>query len=260
MKLTGIIAAIGTFVVLFVIVALSPFTVVNAGHRGVVTHFGTVEEVVLDEGFHWINPFSSVTEVDVRTAKLQADASAASKDLQTVSATVATNYHLVPSLVNKLYQNVQGDYAVTVVAPAIQDSVKAATSQFTAEELITKRGEVSDTIKELLAIRLQPYAGVDSISIVNFDFSASFNEAIEAKVTAEQNALAAKNLLEQKKYEGEQTIVTAQAEAEAIRIKSQAAESQGGQAYIELQAIQAWDGKLPTYMMGDTVPFINLNK
>ncbi len=253
----GIIAAFAAFIILIVFVALSPFAIVNAGHRGVVTHFGTVSDTILSEGFHWVSPFDSVHEISVQTTKVEAEATAASKDLQTVTATVAVNYHLAPDLVNSLYQSVKGSYEVNIVTPAIQDSVKAATAQFTAEELITKRGEVSDSIKSFLAIKLQPFGAVEGVSITNFDFSDSFNAAIEAKVTAEQDALASKNKLEQTKYEAEQTIVAAQAEAESLRIQAEALSN--NQSLVSLEWVRKWNGVLPSTVMGDgAMPLVNL--
>lgn len=257
MNVKGIILSVVLAVLFLIGLILSPFTVVGAGHRGVITNIGTVSDIVLSEGFHWVKPFDGVHDVDVRTQKIEATAAAASKDLQTVSATVAVNYRLIPELVNKLYQNVEGDYAATVIAPAIQDSVKAATAQYTAEELITKRAEVSSLIEANLATRLQAYSIVETVAIVNFDFSDSFNQAIEAKVTAEQNALASKNLLEQKKYEAEQTIVSAQAEAESIRIKGEALKENS--SLVQLEWVNKWNGVLPSTVMGDGImPLVNL--
>lgn len=253
----GVLASLLLVIVLFI---FAPFSVVGAGERGVAVTFGTVSSDVLDSGFHVVNPLSSIHKFSVQTTKVEADASAASSDLQTVTAKVAINYHLDPTQVTQLYRSV-GDadaFGTRVVIPAIQDSVKSATAQYTAEQLITKRSEVSESIKAALLSRLTPFAFVESVAITNFDFSASFNQAIEAKVTAEQNALAAKNLLEQKKYEAEQTIVTAQAQAEAIRIQAEAIQNQGGAAYVSLEAVKTWNGVLPQYMMGDTVPFLNL--
>ena len=152
------------------------------------------------------------------------------------------------------------EYRERIIDPALQEAVKSATALYTAEELITKRPEVKDTIKTLLVERLsQEYILVDEFSIVNFDFSPSFNQAIEAKVTAEQNALASKNKLEQVKYEAEQRIATAKGEAEAIRIQADAIQSQGGAEYVNLKAIEKWNGVLPSYMMGNgTVPFVTI--
>jgi regulator of protease activity HflC (stomatin/prohibitin superfamily) len=254
----------GAFVALCIgaIVVFMSFTVVGAGERGVKTMFGNVSGDVLDSGFHWVNPLSSIHKFSVQTNKVEADASAASSDLQTVSAKVAINYHLEPVSVVQLYKEVGNadTFSSKVVVPAIQDSVKSATAQYTAEQLITKRAEVSDAIKTALASRLGVFASVESVAITNFEFSVSFNEAIERKVTAEQNAIASKNKLEQTKYEAEQKIVTAQAEAESIRIQAEAITSQGGKEYVNLVLAHQWDGVLPTTVMGDTVPFINIAK
>jgi regulator of protease activity HflC (stomatin/prohibitin superfamily) len=138
-------------------------------------------------------------------------------------------------------------------------AVKASTANYTAEELITKREVVRQTIQDSLTERLkQNYVDVTGVSIVDFNFSPSFNQAIEAKVTAEQNALAAKNKLEQVKYEAEQRVEQAKGEAEAIKIQTQAIQSQGGRDYVNLKAIEKWNGELPQQMMGGAVPFVNI--
>lgn len=249
----------GLFIALVAFMIFSPFTLINVGHRGVVSNLGHVKDEVLTEGFHFISPFDSVQEIDVRTTKVEADVSAASKDLQAISATVAVNYNVNPSLVKGLYQDTAGRFEETLIAPAIQESVKAATAAFTAEELVTKRSEIKDSVLTTLRSRENlRYFNIQDVSIVNFDFSDSFNEAIERKVTAEQEALASKNKLEQTKYEAEQKIVRAQADAESIRIQAEAVQNQGGKEYIDLVIANKWNGVLPTYMMGDAVPFVNL--
>lgn len=252
----------GVIVALLIIVflALMPFTLINAGHRGVVTEFGKVNDTVLGEGFHFISPFWSVHEYDVRTQKIETKADAASKDLQSVNTDIALNFSVNPDLVKSLYQETQGQYESTLIAPAIQESVKAATAQFTADELITKRAEVKEAMRVALTTReSMRFFNVEDVSIVNFNFSESFNASIEKKVTAEQDALASKNKLEQTKYEAEQKVVSAKAEAESIRIQAEAITQQGGSDYVNLQAVLKWDGKLPTQMIPNaTVPFINL--
>ena len=142
--------------------------------------------------------------------------------------------------------------------PALQESVKAATAKFTAEELITKREIVRDEIKLSLQSKLQNDGIiVDDFNIVDFDFSASFNQAIEAKVTAEQQALAAKNKLEQIKYEAEQEVAKAKGKAEAQKIEGDALRA--NPEVIQLRSIEQWDGKLPLYMSGDgTLPFLQI--
>lgn len=247
---------------LFVFVTMwSSFEIVGAGDRGVVLRLGAVNRV-MNEGFNLKMPFiENVKTLDVKTQKETATASAASKDLQTVTAEIALNYHLSPDSVGKLWQSVGKDYKERIVDPAIQESLKAATAKFTAEELITKREEVKNVMKENIAKRLAvEFIAVDEVSIVNFEFSNSFNDAIEAKVTAEQNALAAKNKLEQVKFEAEQRVTSAKAEAEAIRIQAQAITQQGGAEYVNLKAVEKWNGILPVYTLGGSIPFINIDK
>lgn len=246
----SLIGCIGLLVVFFVILTLSPFTIIQAGHRGVVIRLGDVSDTILPEGFHLINPIDTVVQMSVQTERYEATSSAASKDLQSVSTTIVLNGHLDPAAVNKLYQEIGTDYESKVVDPAIQESVKAATAQFTAEELITKREEVGQIIFQSLSDRLtDDYIVVESVSIVDFQFSAAFNEAVEAKVTAEQNALAAENKLKQVEFEAQQRIAEAQGEAEAIRIQAEAITSQGGAEYVNLQWIKQWNGVLPTTML-----------
>ena len=256
-----VIAGIVTLFGFILAIILSPFATVDTGTRGVVKHWsGDVEDVALAEGFHWISPFDSVTEMDIRTQVFQVESSAATKDLQTVTTKVALNFHLKPDSVVTVYRNIGINYLNSFIAPALQESVKAATSQFTAEELITKRDLVREETKKNLVEKLTVIGfAIDDFNVVDFDFSAQFNAAIESKVTAEQSALAAKNKLEQVKFEAEQRVAQARAEAEAIRISASAINSQGGADYVQLQAIAKWNGTLPNqFIPGMSMPFIGL--
>lgn len=259
-NLKPIIWGAGVVLALILLVILSPFTIVTAGERGVILTWGAVSDKILSEGIHWRTPIvQKVRKIDVKIQKEEVEVTAASKDLQTVSAKIALNYHPDPEKVNVLWQKVGQDYKSRVIDPAIQEAIKASTAKYTAEELITKRQEVKDQAKQILYERLiREYLVVDEVSIVNFDFSPSFNQAIEAKVTAEQSALAAKNKLEQIKFEAEQRVTTATAEAEAIRIQAQAITSQGGAEYVNLKSVEKWNGVLPTYVLGGSTPFINI--
>ncbi len=244
------------------IVIFGSFGVVSAGNVGVKTRTGKVVGT-LQPGFYTKVPFiESVTIMDVQTQKDQADATAASNDLQSVTATVAVNYHVEPQDAQNIFANLGPDYADRVISPAIQESVKSVTANYTAEQLITQREKVREDIITLLTGKLQAYGvQTDSLNIVNFKFSDTFETAIEAKVTAQQNALAAKNKLDQVQFEAQQTIAKAKGDAEAIQIQTQAINSQGGADYVQLQAIKQWDGHLPTQMTpGSAVPFINITK
>ena len=248
------------------------FGIVGVGERGVQTRLGRIVKIV-DNGFYFKVPLiDTIHKMDVhtQTAAWEGDSSlaAASKDLQDVKIAIVTNYHIDGAKVNDIYQqfNSTDNYQASVIEPIIRDTVKAVASQYTAEELVTKRVEFNDKAFSALTDRLSAkYVTVEKLNITNFKFSDSFEAAIEAKATAVQNAEAAKNKLAQVQYEGEQKVTTAKADAEAIKIQSQAINSQGGADYVLLQAIKAWDGHGCTnncFGVGTQmpVPFLNLNK
>lgn len=263
----SIVSLVIGVVALIVLFAINPFTVISAGERGVVLSWGAVTGQVLNEGIHWVTPIKeSVEKFDVRLQKEQVAVAAASKDLQTVSTEVALNYHLQENGVASLWQKIGGDYKSRVIDPVIQEAIKAVTAKFTAEELITKRESVKEEARALLAERLQTeYIVVDDLSIVNFSFSPEFENAIEAKQTAQQDALRAENDLRRIKTEAEQRVAQAQAEAQAIRLQSDAANNENyiqlKALEVQLEAVKKWSGVLPSTMVpGAAVPFINVAK
>lgn len=253
--------------VVLLVLLFGSFGTVSAGNVGVKTRFDRVLGTV-QPGLYFKFPFiDHVISMDVQTQKDQTDATAASNDLQNVTATVAINYHVERGDAATIYSQLGADYTDRVISPAIQESIKAVTANYTAEQLVTQREEVRDKILTLLTSKLQTYGvQTDSLNIVNFSFSPQFNAAIEAKVTAQQNALAAQNKLQQVQFEAQQTVASAKAQAEAIQIQTQAIQNGGGQAYVELQsvkvqqsAVDKWNGVLPIQMIpGSSVPFLNL--
>ena len=247
---------IGIFA-LFLLSIFWPFGTIGAGERGILLRWGAVTGKVLDEGLFFRIPISDrVIVMDVKVQKEQIDASAASKDLQSVSSIVAVNFHISPDKIASLYQEIGVDYKTRFVDPVLQESVKASTAKFTAEELITKRELVRDDIKAHLKEKLEPRGIlIDDFNIVDFRFSESFNEAIEAKVTAEQSALAAKNKLEQIKFEADQAIASARGRAEALKIESEALKN--NPQVLQLRALEKWDGRLPA-VTSEASPFIDV--
>jgi regulator of protease activity HflC (stomatin/prohibitin superfamily) len=256
LKTFGILAAI----VILLLLLGNPLGTIGAGERGSLLRFNAVTGTIYDEGLYFRWPLMErVITIDIKLQKEQVDATAASKDLQTVSSDVAFNFHINPDQVATIYQEVGVDYKQRIIDPTLQESVKAATAKFTAEELITRRETVREETKVLLRAKLEPRGiMVDEFNIVNFGFSPSFNSAIEAKVTAEQQALAAKNKLEQIKFEAEQRIAEARGKAEAITVESNALRS--NPQILELRALEKWDGVLPQVTGSGGVPFINIQR
>lgn len=257
-KIKKAIRNMGGALILLILI-FSSLGTVGAGERGVLLQFGAVKDKVFDEGLYFKIPFiQNVVKMDVRMKKDEVPASASSKDLQVVTSSVALNYHLDPGSVNKIWQEVGKDYNNRIIAPSIQEAVKATTAKFTAEELIIKREEVKEQIKENLYNRLlQNYIIVDELNITSFDFSDAFNEAIEAKVTAEQLKLKAERDLERIKIEADQKIAEAVGKAQAIRIEANALSA--NPRVVELRWIEKWNGETPEYWGGAT-PFIGINR
>lgn len=256
----GIVSGITFF--LFTIVAGS-FTVISAGHTGVQVTFGEVNMTPLSEGVHFVNPLSSVKDVDVRLQKSQLNgASAGTKDLQQVHTDIVVQYRLNASKVPHIYKEFGLNVDDKVLGPGINEAFKSITGHYTSEELITKRDEVSLAITEHLRTKMAPFnIDVSGVSLVNFGFSAEYQKAIESKVIATQNKLKAEQDLERIKVEANSRIAQAKGEAEAISIQAQAIQSNGGANYVQLQWIDKWDGKLPNTVVGaDSKTLMNIGK
>lgn len=254
------------------IAGFSSFFTVDPGEVAFITRFGSIESELYTEWLHFKSPFTeSVVKMDTKTQNIVVDASAASKDLQNVATKVAINCSINPNAAKEIYKSVwdEAALAINVVQPAIQEAIKSATAKFTAEELITKRDQIAQTVTDNLKNKLNNRGiNVQNVNIVNFQFSPSFDAAIEDKVKAEQEALTAKNQLAQIQYEWEQAvtkakagkeakILAAEAEAEAIKIQTEAIKANGGEEYVELKRIDKWDGKYPTTITNWT-PLLNI--
>lgn len=250
----------GIFAFIVLSLIFSSFVIIDAGERGVVLRLGRIQSL-MQPGINFRIPIvDRVIKMEVRTVKEEVGVAAASNDLQIVTSNVAIQYNLIPEKVGLLYEEVGTSFVIRIISPAIQDAIKATTANFNAEELITKRNIASEQMEDLLRIRLlEAHINVSNVDIVDFSFSDSFNAAIEAKVTAEQNALREENRLRQIEFEAQQIVEIAKAEAEAIRIQAQAIQQQGGKDFVQLKAIEKWNGVLPTQFIPEsTLPFINL--
>ena len=256
---------------LVVFVLAVSIRLVPVGHLGVVKYWGKVQHnVVLSEGLHFITPVRTTVEyINVKLLKFNQKTSASSKDLQIVSTVVSIQFSLAE--VSSLYQKIGTEALVThiLLKPAVEESVKAVTAQYTAEELIKKRPEVKvqigETITDFLEKTLQRKGLsensliVANVAITEFDFSDEFNRSIEMKVRAEQQALQAKN-------EKLKKITDAEAVAEKIKIESvaqanairrEARALKENPLLIEYKRMEKWNGQLPE-VTGGAIPMFDI--
>ena len=277
----GNTAGVVVLVILALLVAIgySAVRIVDTGFIGVKTRFGKVVSESLPSGLYFVIPgMETVAQVEVREQKTEMKTSASSRDLQAIQSSIAINFRPDPLQAHTLFKDVGTEFESRILDPAVEETVKAVAARYTAEELITKRTQVRDEMDDMLKSRVKGnHILVTKFNIVNFEFSDSFNTAIEEKQTAEQEALRATNILRRMKVEADQKIETARGDAESVKLRAQAdaeaitvkaiAEAEAQRILSEvvtkdvitLRAIERWDGIMPR-VTGETVPFINVDQ
>ncbi len=247
----GKIIAIFSIILLALILVTNSFTTIKSGEVGIRTRFGKVIDKNTNEGVNFQIPFiEKIEKLNVKVQKIEVNTSSSSKDLQEVEMSLAVNYHINYDSAKELYKTVGINYSSVILEPAIEESIKAVTSKYTAEELITQRSEVSNNCMEELKKKVEKYGlVVNDFNITNFNFSAEFNHAIEEKQVAEQKVLTAKQELERERIEAEKKIVAAEAEKKANELKQRNLTDN----IIKEKFIEKWDGHLPKVVGGEGI-------
>lgn len=252
-------AAIAVVALIVLVTSAQSFTVIEGGHRGVAVTLGSIHKQALGEGVHFITPFmTKVNVMSIRIQKTDVKAMAGTRDLQHVGMEVVVNYQLDPGRVVDIYREVGDEEAVIarIVSPANQEGVKAAVAKMNAEELLTKREELSRSVLEDLRVKLAKRGIIVSdVSIANIDFSDEFDRAVEAKQIAQQQAQQARFLAERATNEAAAAIEVARGQAEAQRLLRESLTSE----LLTKLAIEKWDGKLPTVTGSGGTPLLNLS-
>ena len=253
-------SATAVIVVLFILflIVFQPMTIVGVGERGVKVTLGQTSPVALEEGVHFVMPFiSTVKKMNVKTVKSNITTMAQSKDIQQARIVYVVNYNLQPENAPKMWRTVGRDYVSVVVMPTVEGIVKDTIGKWNAQDIVANREKVASEVLFKLNEKLGPkYINVSDFQITEIQYSQAFEQAIESKVTAEQEALKAKNKTVQVQEEARQKIIASEAEAKSMAIRAQALTQ--NKNLVEYEAVQKWDGKLPQYMMGNSVPFVHL--
>lgn len=235
------------------------FKTIKTGEVGIKTRFGKITETYLSEGINFKLPYEKIEKVNIKVQKYENENTldTSTKDMQIVNnIKVAINYQIDGTKVVDLYRKVGTNYKNTVLEPAIQETIKGVISKYTAEELVTKRSEIALDMQETLNKKTKSYGiNIVSIAINNFDFSKSYNEAIEKKAVAEQEVQTSKNQLEKAKVDAETKKVKAQGEADANKILEKSLTKE----IIQQQFIEKWDGKLPI-VTSNSSNILDINK
>jgi regulator of protease activity HflC (stomatin/prohibitin superfamily) len=239
-------------ILLFAIITLfSSFQTIKSGEVGLKVRFGKITDTSLAEGFNLKIPYiEKIVKVNIKVQKTELQTESSSKDLQVITTLLAVNYNVEKASATTLYRNVGKNYEETILVPAIQESIKAVMSSFTAEEVITKRNQVSDLCLEEIQSKVKKYGiNIDDFNIIDLDFSAEYSKAIEEKQVAEQKVLTAKQELEKEKIEAEKKLVKARAEKEANELKQKSLTDN----IIAEKFIEKWNGELPKATTGNAI-------
>ena len=237
------IRIVGIIVIVVIILLVSSIRIVESGEVGVRVRFGKASNQPTHEGINLKIPFiEQIKKMNIRVQKIEVTTSSSSKDLQDVEMSLAVNYQIDKKKAVNLYKNVGSNYDEVILEPAIEEGIKAVTSKYTAEELITNRSEVSKQCREELDKKVSKYGlSINDFNITNFNFSKEFNKAIEEKQVAEQKVLTAKQELEKERIEAEKKIVKAEAEKRSNELKEESLTDN----IIREKFIEKWDGHLP---------------
>lgn len=244
--------------ILAIILLCSAFYTIKSTERGVLSTFGKYHESSITDGLHVKIPFiQSVKKVNIQQKKFDGVENSYTRDVQTSEVNYTINYDLNRENVYNLIKNVGDDYHNRIVVPFIRSAVKEVFGNYAATEIVENRDKVRRDIEALLRRTVDSNYFINiQFQITDIDFDDAFETAIKEKQVAEQQALKAKNVTVQVEEKAKQVKIAAEAEAEAMRIKAQALER--NPKLVEYEAVQKWDGKMPTYMMGNSMPLINL--
>jgi len=251
-----IISSLVIFAIL--IIAINPIAIVGVGERGVKVTLGQVSPQSFTEGIHVVTPFiSKIHTMNVKTQRDAFSTEVYTKDIQQARITYVTNYNLQPQNAHKMFREIGKNYTEVILVPVMEGTIKDVIGKWNAQDLVANREKASSEILKKLQAQLEgKYINITGFQMTEIKYSSTFEKAIENKVTAEQEALTAKNKTVQVQEEARQKVISAEAEAKSMAIRANALTK--NKALVEYEAVQKWDGKLPVYTMGNSVPFINL--
>lgn len=242
---------IGVLVIFIIITIFNSFKTIPTGYVGIKTRFGKVQDTMIYEGINFKVPYiEKIVKIDCKTQKIETTSESSTKDMQTVRVSIAVNYNVDKDTANILYQEVGTDYQNIIIQPAILESIKSAMAQYTAEELITKRSEVSTSIQNQLSNKISEKGfNITDFNITNIDFSDEYNKAIETKAVKQQEVETAKYELEKQKIQNEKEISVAEKDAKVMELQN----SQITENTLKLRIIEKWNGQLPTTSLSENI-------
>jgi prohibitin 1 len=203
----------GTIALLFAAASLSQFfTIIPAGHVGVVNFFGTVSPKTLPAGINPMNPLATVIEFSIQTKELKENMNVLSREGLTIGLEISALYRLEADSAARVYQTVQGgDYESIILIPQFRSISRAVTASFQASALYsTERERLSVAIQEELSKTVGPRGVfIESTPLRNVSLPTQLTEAIEQKQKADQESQRMEFILTKEKQEADRKRIEA---------------------------------------------------
>lgn len=250
--ITGGVAAL-----LLLSLGMCSMETVENGTTGVVVSYGEATGTV-EPGLHFVNPLGTkIVPISNQQIRWDSTTSAYTKDVQQADIAFTITYSLAPDKVLWTYKNIGEDWPTAIIPQVAEQSIKDVLGQSEAvKDAINNRAAIQQKIRTILTQTLaRRNVIVHGFELRDISFSAAFEKAVEAKQVAVENANAARNRTVEIEERAKQRVITANAEAEAMRIQSQALSANA--SLVQWEAVKKWNGVLPQNMYGaNAVPFI----
>lgn len=250
---------VGGVVALFLLITgCEGMQTVKTGYRGIKVTFGHVDPQPMTEGLYFINPFTThVAQLNIQTLKWDTFTEAYTKDVQKSTIHFAINYSLDPTFAAEMYRTVGADWPNVLLPQVLNEEIKRQIGQVEAVGLVAQRDAIAREIERLVTTNLAAkHILVSGLRLTNIDYTKEFEDAVEAKVVAQQRAIEEQNRTVQIQQQANQVVITAKANAESMTIRANALSQ--NPKLVEWEAVQKWNGILPQYMLGGATPFINM--
>jgi len=253
----GITITVIFYIFLFVLIWGS-FGIIDETERGVRVTLGKVSQEVVQPGMYTKLPLvTSIIRYDVKVIKKDSQMETYTKDIQTAKLKISVSFQLDKDDLSKVYAQYGKTWEDKIIWNNLSQQVKDVMGKYDAENLIENRDKAASTIFIVMNEKIAELpATLTQFQILDIEYNTEFEKAVEAKVVAGQRAKEAENKTKQVEEEAKQIVLTAKANAEEMRIKTQALSQ--NKALVDYEIAIRWNGVLPTTVAGGSIPLLNL--
>lgn len=203
-------ALIGIAVAL-VIALTQCWTIIPAGHTGVIDFLGNVSDETLKPGVSLVNPMAKIEKMSIKTQELKELMSVPSKEGLSVNLEISLLFKLNSDMANEIYKTVGPDYAEIILVPQFRSVVRGVTARYEAKALYTASreklaGEILDELGKLVGPR---GITVEQAPLRQIQLPARLTQSIEEKLQAEQDAQRMAFILQKEEQEADRKRIEA---------------------------------------------------